>query len=61
MGLGENRRNIVPKMVSGEYVVFLDDDDKFLTNDYFEKAVALFEKYGNLSIVACNHYVHDTK
>ena len=60
MGLGENRRNIVPKMVSGEYVVFLDDDDKFLTNDYFEKAVALFEKYGNLSIVACNHYVHDT-
>ena len=60
MGCGKTRKKAMDNYVSGEYVLFLDDDDKFILDTYFEKAINLFNKYDNLSFVASNHYIRNT-
>lgn len=58
-GPGINRKEAVNKM-NGKYMCFLDDDDIFLNKEYFKKAIDLFKKYSNLSLVACNHIIYNT-
>lgn len=36
----------------GEYVAFVDDDDYFTDNDYYKRAIELFELHLDLSVVA---------
>ncbi|MEG0577318.1 MAG: glycosyltransferase family 2 protein [Bacilli bacterium] len=38
----------------GDYVVFLDNDDYFNSNDYISSAVDKFMKYNNISVFACS-------
>lgn len=58
MGPGINRKNAMSE-ASGEYIIFLDDDDCFIDNEYFENAMALFESHSNLSMVSASHIVYD--
>lgn len=58
-GPGINRKEAVDNKVNGEYIVFLDDDDIFLDNKYFEKAIKLFKKNSKLALVACNHIIYN--
>lgn len=60
-GCGTTRLNAFKEFCHGKYVVFMDDDDYFIDNDYFLKAVNLHEKYKNLSFVAPSHFIHDYK
>ena len=57
-GPGINRKNAMSK-AEGEYVIFLDDDDAFIDDIYFENALSLFEKYDDLSMVSASHIVYD--
>ena len=36
-GCGINRKEGLAKYATGEYIIFLDDDDKFIDEKYFEK------------------------
>ena len=39
---------------TGDYIVFMDDDDYYTDNNYFKKAVRLLQKDESLSFVAAN-------
>ncbi len=58
-GCGINRKAGVEKHSTGEYIIFLDDDDKFINKTYFKKAIKLFEKYEDLSMVCGGHIIND--
>lgn len=49
---GSRRRGFLES--SGEYVTFIDDDDYLIDSDFYSRAVNIFEKYVNLSVVASN-------
>lgn len=49
---GSRRRGFLES--SGEYVTFIDDDDYLIDCDFYTRAVNIFEKYVNLSVVASN-------
>lgn len=55
MGPGYNRGFGV-QQAHGEYIIFMDDDDYYIKNDFFEKAVTLFEDNSDkkLALVAAN-------
>ncbi len=43
----------------GDYIIFMDDDDYYIDNEWFSKAVSLFEKYQDdeLAFVAAHSYI----
>ncbi len=43
----------------GEYIVFLDDDDYYIDNEFFRKAVQTHLNEQNLSFVGANAFVED--
>ncbi|QSE98402.1 glycosyltransferase [Fulvivirga lutea] len=45
-------RNYGATIAKGEFIAFLDADDK-VTETYYEKAIGLIEKYNNISFVGC--------
>ncbi|MBP3635488.1 MAG: glycosyltransferase family 2 protein [Bacilli bacterium] len=58
-GPGINRKYALENYAKGEFVVFLDDDDLFINNDYFKEALELFSIYSDLSMVSASHLVHN--
>jgi len=60
LGPGKNRKYALQEKIKGEYIIFLDDDDVFIDSEYFSKAMKLFEKNDKLSMVSCNHIIHNT-
>lgn len=65
---GENKgpgynRNFGFKKATGEYIIFMDDDDYYIDNCFFEKAIHVFENntYNNLCLVTANAYVENVK
>ena len=57
-GCGFSRKYAM-QFVKGKYIVFLDDDDKYIDNDYFKKAVKMLEENKELSLVCAPHIVND--
>lgn len=57
MGPGYNR-NFGFNRSNGDYLVFLDDDDYYVDNRFFEKIITIYKKYNknNLVLVAANAY-----
>ncbi len=43
----------------GKYIIFLDDDDKYIDNTYFAKAIKLLEENKSLSMVCASHIIND--
>lgn len=54
-GPGFSRRFGLSK-ATGEYIVFMDDDDFYLSNKFFTVSLSLFKKYKRLSFVGFNSY-----
>lgn len=42
--------------VTGEYVIFCDDDDYYVDNAFFENAINIFEN-SEINLICCNSYV----
>jgi glycosyltransferase involved in cell wall biosynthesis len=59
LGCGLSRKYALENIATGEYIVFLDDDDKFINNEYFKKAISTFDKNEKLSMVCAPHIVND--
>ena len=49
---GSRRRGFLES--KGEYVAFVDDDDYFTDDNFYQEALNLFDKYPDLSVVAAN-------
>lgn len=58
-GCGINRKEGLAKYATGEYIIFLDDDDKFIDEKYFEKALKVFRKHSDISIVCGGCQIKD--
>ncbi len=58
LGPGGNRQKAY-LMMTGEYVIFADDDDYYFEPTFFEKALAVFMEYDNLSMVCANSVIFD--
>lgn len=58
-GCGFNRKKALEKYATGKYIVFLDDDDKFINNHYFKDAVKILEGNEKLSMVCAPHIVNN--
>ncbi len=58
-GCGLSRKYALDKYATGKYVIFLDDDDKFINNKYFEMAINLFNKEKKLSMVCGGDLIND--
>jgi len=59
-GCGISRKRGM-EYAKGDYIIFLDDDDKYICNTYFEEAIKMLEKDKDLSLVAAAHYVRFTE
>ena len=46
-----NSRKEGYKLCSGEYIIFMDDDDYFIDDRFFDKVISSFSTYDNLSVV----------
>lgn len=58
-GAGYSRSNGYKKS-TGDYIIFCDDDDYYIDNNYFSKAVKVL-KNEEISLVVSNSYVHFEK
>lgn len=58
LGPGGNRQKAY-LMMSGEYVIFADDDDYYFEPEFFKKALAVFMERENLSMVCANSIFFD--
>ena len=58
LGPGGNRQKAYLAS-TGEYVIFADDDDYYFDDEFFSKAIALFNDYDNLSMVCANSIFFD--
>ena len=58
-GCGPNRKKALEKYATGKYIIFLDDDDKFINKNYFKDAINRLEKNQKLSMVCASHIVYD--
>lgn len=58
-GCGISRKNAMSQYAQGQYIIFLDDDDKFIDKNYFKDAIKLFKKNKELSMVCGEHYVNN--
>lgn len=58
-GCGISRKNGLEKYATGDYIIFLDDDDKFIDPNYFTKGIKLYKKHKDLSIVCGGCQVKD--
>jgi len=58
LGCGISRKKAM-HYAKGKYINFLDDDDRFIDNTYFENAVKILEKDKKISIVCGSHIVND--
>ncbi len=58
LGCGVSRKKAM-QYAKGKYINFLDDDDRFINKDYFEKAVNRLEKEKDLAIVCGPQIIHD--
>lgn len=54
-------RNLGYKKSNGEFIIFLDDDDYYIDNKFFLKAISIHLKFKNLSFVGANAFVEDIK
>jgi len=57
-GASESRKFGFSKS-KGEFVVFFDDDDYFIDDSYFAKAVKLFNENKVISFVGCNYKIYN--
>lgn len=48
-------RNIGIDNSSGDLILFLDADDKYASNDFFEYLIKKFQEYSDLDIILFNH------
>lgn len=46
---------------SGDFVVFLDDDDYYVDSFFFRKAIKIHNEHLNLAFVAANTFIHYTQ
>lgn len=53
MGPGYNRK-IGISSCDGEYIIFMDDDDYYIDNDFFYKVISIFEKNRDVIFVSAN-------
>lgn len=58
-GCGISRKKGISNYATGEYIIFLDDDDKFVDKNYFQEAINLFEKNKKISMVCGGHYINN--
>lgn len=58
LGCGISRKKAM-SYATGEYINFLDDDDKFIDNTYFEKAVSILDNDEKIALVCGGHIVND--
>ncbi len=58
LGCGISRKKAMD-YTTGEYINFLDDDDKFIDKDYFKKTIKIFESNKKVAIVSGEHIVND--
>lgn len=58
MNAGYNR-NLGFREAKGDYVVFLDDDDYYIDNNFFSKAINIHNSYGDLAFVAANAFIEE--
>ena len=59
-GCGISRKRGM-EYAQGDYIIFLDDDDKYICNKYFEEAINILEKDKKIGLVAAAHYVRFTE
>ena len=59
LGCGISRRNALQNYAKGEFINFLDDDDRFINEKYFEEAIKLFNDNKKVSVVCAPHIVDD--
>ncbi|MGL4912111.1 MAG: glycosyltransferase [Romboutsia sp.] len=45
-------------MCSGDYIIFIDQDDFYIDPDFFKKCLSIFNNYENVSLVACNTFIY---
>ena len=59
MGVGYNRYKGY-NLSKGDFVIFCDDDDFFIDNNYFEKVIELFHE-DDINIICANSFVYYEK
>lgn len=47
-------------LCTGNYVLFIDDDDYFIDNNYFQDTINIFQN-DNINIICSNTYIHYEK
>jgi glycosyltransferase involved in cell wall biosynthesis len=60
MGCGYNR-SFGLKKSQGDYIIFADDDDYYIDNSFFEKAIQIFQMGKKISFVAGNVRIKNEK
>lgn len=60
-GPGFNRKEAFKSYASGEYILFLDDDDFLIEPDYFTMAVDFHKAHPKAAFVAANVFIDDVK
>lgn len=58
-GAGYSRKNGYNNS-TGDYIIFCDDDDYYIDNNYFSKVIEIF-KNEDISLIVSNSYVHYEK
>lgn len=56
LGMGLNRHKAY-NILTGDLVIFMDDDDYFIDDDYFADAVKIFNNI-DIDIICSNSYIH---
>lgn len=56
LGIGLNRQKGY-NLSFGDFIIFCDDDDYFIDNDYFKDAIDIF-KNKNINLICSSSYIH---
>lgn len=56
-GPGKNRLIGYQEYAKGDYIIFMDDDDFFIDNDYFNKCMKIYSQNNDISFIAANSFI----
>lgn len=60
LGMGLNRQKAF-KVLTGDFVIFCDDDDYYIDDNYFYDAMKIFNENKNINVICSNSIIHYEK